>query len=64
MGGYVILLVFAVVFVAVMIHVLRTPRPPARRPFESDENSLIGESTHPEFTLRDPGRGQSSGGMM
>jgi hypothetical protein len=64
MGGFLILIAFAIVFVAVVVHVLRTPRFPARRPFESDENSLIGESTHPQFTLRDPGAGQDGGGML
>jgi hypothetical protein len=59
MGGYLILIAFGAVFVAVVIHVLRTPRMPVRRPFESDENSLIGESTEPQFTPLDPGAGQS-----
>ena len=33
MGGYLILIAFGVVFVALVIHVVRTPRMPARRPF-------------------------------
>jgi cbb3-type cytochrome oxidase subunit 3 len=57
MGGYLILIAFAVVFVAVLIHVLRTPRMPARRAFDSDENTLIGESTKQRLFLRDPGAG-------
>jgi hypothetical protein len=64
MGGYLILVAFGVVFAAVLIHVLLTPRKPARRPFESDENSMIGESTKPQFYLRDPGAGQDGGGML
>jgi hypothetical protein len=59
MGGYLVLIAFGVVFVAVVIHLLRTPRMPSRPPFESDENSMIGESTGPQFTPRDPGAGQS-----
>jgi hypothetical protein len=63
MGGYLILIAFAVVAVAVVIHVLRTPRMPARRPFESDENSMIGESKS-SFSARDPGGVQSGDGTM
>jgi hypothetical protein len=58
MGGYLILIVFGAVFVAVVIHVLRTPRMPARRPFDGDE------STRPEFTPRDPGAGRGFDGMV
>jgi hypothetical protein len=66
MAGYLILIAFAfaVVAVAVFVHVVRTPRMPPRRPFESDENSLIGESTKPTFFPRDPGAGQGSDGMV
>jgi hypothetical protein len=64
MGGYLILIVFGVVFLAVVVHVVRTPRMPARRPFDSDENSMIGESKHPEFSPRDPGAGQNFSGMV
>jgi hypothetical protein len=63
MGGYAILLVFAVVFAAVVIHVLRTPRLPARRPFESDENSVIGQPKS-TFSARDPGAGRGGDGMI
>jgi hypothetical protein len=64
MAGYLILAAFAIVAVAVFVHVVRTPRMPARRPFESDENSLIGESTKPAFFPRDPGAGQGGDGMV
>jgi hypothetical protein len=59
----VILIAFAVVFVAVVIHMLRAPRLPARRPFESDENSMIGQ---PKSTssARDPGAGRGGDGMI
>jgi hypothetical protein len=30
----------------------------AALPFEGDENSVIGESKHPQFFPRDPGAGQ------
>jgi hypothetical protein len=63
MGGYVIVIAFAVVFVAVVTHVLRTPRLPARRPFESDENSMIGQPKS-TFSARDPGAGRGSDGMI
>jgi hypothetical protein len=49
---------------AVFVHVVRTPRMPARRPFESDENSLIGESKKPTFFPRDLGAGQGGSGML
>jgi hypothetical protein len=64
MAGYLILAAFAIVAMAVFVHVVRTLRMPAPRPFESDENSLIGESTKPTFFPRDPGAGQGSDGMV
>jgi hypothetical protein len=62
MGGYLILIAFGGVFVAVVIHVLRTPRMPARRPFESDENSMIGQPKS-SFYAHDPGAMRSGDGM-
>jgi hypothetical protein len=47
----------------VAIHIRRTPPMPARRPFESDDNSLIGEPTKPTLHLRDPG-GMGGDGML
>jgi hypothetical protein len=63
MAGYLIVIAFGVVAVAVFVHVIRTPRMPARRPFDSDDNSLIGESKS-TFTIRDPGAGQDRGAMF
>jgi hypothetical protein len=63
MGGYLILIAFGAVFVAVVVHVLRTPRMPGRRPFSSDENSMIGEPKS-TFSARDPGAGGGGDGMM
>jgi hypothetical protein len=63
MGGYLILIVFGVAFVAVVIHVLRTPPMPGRRPFSSDENSMIGEPKS-TFSARDPGAGRGGDGMI
>jgi hypothetical protein len=63
MGGYLILIAFGVVFAALLIHVLRTPRMPARRPFESDENSMIGEPKS-TFSARDPSAGHGGSGML
>jgi hypothetical protein len=47
--------------VAVAVFVIRMPRTPSRRPFESIEDSLIGESTKPHILLRDPGGGSDGG---
>jgi hypothetical protein len=62
-AGYVILIAFAIVAVAVVIHVRRTPPIPPRRPFDSDENSLIGEPKS-TFSARDPGAGRGGDGMI
>jgi hypothetical protein len=54
-AGYLILFGFVVVAVALAVHVRRTKPLPPRRPFDSDENSLIGESKKSSFVVRDPG---------
>jgi hypothetical protein len=38
-------------------------RPPGRRPFESDENSMIGQPKS-TFSARDPGAGRGGDGMI
>lgn len=59
MAGYLVLLAFAVVAVAVFV--IRVPRTLSRLPIESNEDSLIGESTKPQILLRDPGGGSDGG---
>jgi hypothetical protein len=62
MGGYVILIAFAVVAVTLVVHVRRTRPTPGRRPFSSDENSMIGQPKS-TFSTRDPGAGRGGDGM-
>jgi hypothetical protein len=63
MGGYLILIIFGVAFGALVIHVLRAPRMPDRRPFGSEENGMIGEPKS-TFSARDPGAGRGGDGMI
>jgi hypothetical protein len=62
-AGYLVLIAFAIVAVALIIHVRRTSPPPSRRPFDSDENSLIGDPKS-TFSARDPNAGRGGDGMV
>jgi hypothetical protein len=62
MAGFVVLALFVIVAIWVVMHVRRTPRMPARRPFDDDGNSLIDQERKPGMPFNPPpGPGDGGG---